>query len=461
MSTIANRSENKDPLGAGKINFMLGSAHSFLGKEGGTEEATLYYQKAIELAKKAGDNDFLTKGVICISECYLEMDRVDEVMGLHKSRCEEIGKESAPIAVLQFAEMLQANHETSRALAILEEHLEAIARSLEKREQCRAYGIIAGLYCKNTDFAKSNIYFERQLSIAKETKNMESEASALHRLGHNYGRMGDFGNAMAYLEQTLAIESEEDDTIAKTYCAIGDVLKAQEGREKEAILVFQNVLGCLSKSIYQTHLCGRVFFKLGQAYTKIEAWDDAITYLEKGLSMTDSIEDERFDNQCKTQGKQYLENTHLEKYESLPERNDEVIRKVLFWSEAAFNLQNSKEEENLDLFLDLAQEHYFLGDSEKAHAALKRYLEATMKLGPSYCQWCRQTCAKDAIMEKCSVCKVARYCSYAHSIKAWKTGRLCHKVMCPLLKRWRKITEGKDTTAEVDFFERVLASKPK
>jgi len=41
----------------------------------------------------------------------------------------------------------------------------------------------------------------------------------------------------------------------------------------------------------------------------------------------------------------------------------------------------------------------------------------------------------DAIMEKCNVCKVARYCSQAHSIQAWNNGRLCHKVMCPLLKR--------------------------
>jgi len=70
-------------------------------------------------------------------------------------------------------------------------------------------------------------------------------------------------------------------------------------------------------------------------------------------------------------------------------------------------------------------------------------------------------------MGKCSVCKVARYCSRVHSIQAWKKGRLCHKVMCPWLKRWRKIAEGKSSTTELcdelcnDFFERVLASKPK
>jgi len=43
-------------------------------------------------------------------------------------------------------------------------------------------------------------------------------------------------------------------------------------------------------------------------------------------------------NQLKAAVKQSLGNTYLEKYESLPDRNDELIRKVLFWSEAAFNL---------------------------------------------------------------------------------------------------------------------------
>ena len=112
--------------------------------------------------------------------------------------------------------------------------------------------------------------------------------------------------------------------------------------------------------------------------------------------------------------------------------------------------------------------HYFLGDSEKAHLMLNEYLEPTVKLGPSTCQSYSQIYEEEDVhMEKCSVCKVARYCSLAHSVQAWKKGRLCHNVLCPLLKRWRKITEGKDATTELcdelfnDFFERVLASKPK
>jgi len=111
-------------------------------------------------------------------------------------------------AILRFADILWDHHEDSRALTILEHHLYTIERSWRKLDQCRAYGIIARLYCSMNDYAKATVYFERQLSIVKETNNVESEASALHGLGHNYGFMSDYGNAMAYLEQALVIESE-------------------------------------------------------------------------------------------------------------------------------------------------------------------------------------------------------------------------------------------------------------
>jgi len=134
------------------------------------------------------------------------------------------------------------------------------------------------------------------------------------------------------------------------------VLVEQGGREKEAILMFQKCVGLLEEG-NASHALVRVFVHLGLAYTAIEAWDDAIAYLEKGLSIADPIEDVRLGNRLKALAKQSLGNTYLEKYESLPERNDELIRKALFWSEAAFNLQDSKDDVNLALFLDLAQEH--------------------------------------------------------------------------------------------------------
>jgi len=73
--------------------------------------------------------------------------------------------------------------------------------------------------------------------------------------------------------------------------------------------------------------------------------------------------------------------------------------------------------------LQQAQEHYFLGDTDNARVILKVYFDAIVQQGPSHCQACNKICAKDAIMDKCSVCKVSRYCSEAHNIQGWMDGR--------------------------------------
>jgi len=87
------------------------------------------------LTKKAGNNEILTKSVLNLAQCYVQMNRVEEAMDLHKSLCVEIGKKSMdPDAILEFAVFLHKNNEDSRALEILEEHLEAIDRSWGKLE---------------------------------------------------------------------------------------------------------------------------------------------------------------------------------------------------------------------------------------------------------------------------------------------------------------------------------------
>jgi len=136
--------------------------------------------------------------------------------------------------------------------------------------------MIAKIYREKNDFAKSNIYFERELTIAKETQNVGSEFSALHGIGHNCGVMGDYGNAMAYLEQALVIGG--DDRIGMMHTAMGDVLVAQEGREKEAILMFQKRVGWIEEEGRQGRQCIR------RAYTDVRQ-----THTRKlGLGMTRS-----------------------------------------------------------------------------------------------------------------------------------------------------------------------------
>ena len=196
--------------------------------------------------------------------------------------------------------------------------------------------------------------------------------------------------------------------------------------------------------------------RLSEAYMAIGSWDDAFASLQKSISIAESITPEE---SVKVLGQTYLEQYCTdESQDRTPQRNDELIRNALSSSEKA--VEHSSWVVDHVLLLDLAQEYYVLGDVERAQDKFNQYLDKIVKLGPSHCQTCQQTCAKDAFMDKCSACKVARYCSEAHQLQSWQKGRLCHRVMCPFLTRWRKAkaNEGKDNVESSnaivnDFFE--------
>jgi len=282
------------------------------------------------------------------------------------------------------------------------------------------------------------------LSVAnKEIKDLTGEADALYGLGNSHGRVGDYEKAMKYLERELVALSELGNIFGqgRAYSVMGDVLLAQDGREKEAIEMFQKASGIL-ETCGDPEGMGRVLCNLGEAYTRIEAWDDAITALKQSISIAESIDFEGKRNERQSQAYQVLGQTYLEQYyideslDGVPEARDEVIRKALLFSERSIEIRRGNDPSIL--YLDVAQEHYFLGDAEKAHAVLKKYLDLTVELGSSCCQACHQSCAKDETMMVCMGCLVTRYCSQAHQRRTWKKGRLCHKVMCPLLQRWRR-----------------------
>jgi len=53
----------------------------------------------------------------------------------------------------------------------------------------------------------------------------------------------------------------------------------------------------------------------------------------------------------------------------VPETREEVIRKASHFSQGAINLRPA---DDPSIYLDLAQAHYFLGDTEKAQAMLNQ-----------------------------------------------------------------------------------------
>ena len=454
VSDAAKMLENTHPLEAGMSCYYLGTAHKELGREGGVEQAIVCFQKALEIAKKASGKRLQAVATWDLTDCFIETGRIEEVMNLHKSLVADIGKERLdPDCILGFADALNDSNFYSHSLEVLHEHVDVIESTWDKPEQGKAYGVIANNHCGRYDYNTSNVYYERQLSIAKEIKDLTLEAEALHGLGDNHLRMGDYNKAMEYLEQELVPLSDTGDIPwqGRVYSAMGVVLLEQDGRGQEAIEMLRQAYGILETCDFPEGLSW-ILCTLGEAYTRIEAWDEPITALEKGISISASMEFEVKRNERQSELHRVLGRTYLEQYYSdesligVPETREEGIRKASLCSQEAIKLRREDDPTKPIVYLDLAQELYYLGDTENAELALTEYLDRTLKLGPSHCQTCHQSCAKDETMMMCVGCHVARYCSQDHQRRAWKKGRLCHKVMCPLLKRWRRLQKGNYTT---------------
>ena len=316
VSDAAKMLENSHPSEAGMCYYNLGTAHRELGREGGANQAILCVQKAIEMVKNTSNDPLQAVMTWDLTDCFIETGRIQEAMDLHKSLVADIGKERLdPDCILAFAYNLNDSNFYSHSLEVLHEHVDVIESTWDKPEQGKAYGVIANNHCGRYDYNTSNVYYERQLSIAKEIKDLTLEAEALHGLGDNHLRMGDYNKAMEYLEQELVPLSDTGDIPwqGRVYSAMGVVLLEQDGRGQEAIEMLRQAYGILETCDFPEGLSW-ILCTLGEAHTRIEAWDEPITALEKGISISASMEFEVIRNQLQSELHQVLGRTYLEQY---------------------------------------------------------------------------------------------------------------------------------------------------
>ena len=464
--------DDNAPLDAFKMYYNLANAHRAVGNPGGAEKAIVHYQKSISLANLGNRESLKVTSVFYLAKYFFELDKCQEAMELYKSLVAQFGRDQMnPIHILQYTTLFKQHGDNVRAAQILEDHMDVIKSSWENARRDDAYGMLVRFYGEMNDHNKAILYCERRLAVANETQNRHSQSITLFDLGQNYRCMCDYKTAMKFLKQCLVIESETGNSLgqARTFSCMGDVLLVQGCCEKEAVDMYQKACSIYPEGTAEAGaFLDMTLHRLGKAYREIGAWDEAIEALEKSVKVAESFQDEQKSIKSRAGGYQAMGETYLEQYctdESLvefPEQRTEILRKAATYSRNAANMKGFG---SACLLLDVAQEQYFLGNRDDAHRLLKRYLDATMREGPTRCQACQQKSGKDAAMQICGGCKVAEYCSRAHQKQAWKKGRLCHKVICPLQNHWRRVKKGKDTAESCDslfneFFESILEVRP-
>jgi len=419
------------------------------------------------MAKKGNDEPRQFEIVDELSTWYLDMDKVEEALHLHKRLCTDIGRELIdPCYMIRLLAFLHKHHLHWGAIKIIEEHLDIINESWDTSFQRTGYCTLMH------DFKKTSLYGEIFLSLTKEAQNPSLESGALLVLGMNCGSLGDYKNALKYLEQSLAIEisigRESDVFRVNIYLCMGGVLIAMGGFEKEAIEVHEKACALYSETTNKKEaMWSETFRKLAEAHREIWSWDDAISALNHSVTIAQSIEDEQVSIHCQGMAYKTLGQTYLEQYcadESLADSHEILCCAYNSSMTAVQLLKRDCHDDNV-LLLDLAQEQYFLGGVENAQVFLEDYLDTIISSSPLLCEACDQKSGTGAIMQICGGCNVAHYCSRSHQKQSWKKGRICHKDICPLLNRWRRVKKGKDNSESCkplfrEFFESIYVAKP-
>ena len=91
-----------------------------------------------------------------------------------------------------------------------------------------------------------------------------------------------------------------------------------------------------------------------------------------------------------------------------------------------------------------------MGKTDEAITHLRSCLNIQVdKLLNNQCRFCGQISTDDCTIQKCSVCRVSKFCNVACQKAAstkrhMATGRIVvtHKTICPLLSQWRHVKRG-------------------
>ncbi|NJL09641.1 MAG: tetratricopeptide repeat protein [Calothrix sp. SM1_7_51] len=143
----------------------------------------------------------------------------------------------------------------------------------------------------------ANEYLQESLSVARKLGDKKQEANVLSFIGLNYETMGEFEQALNYLEKAKTlVQSEIDDykiqyrTISQlglTYCGLGHYHKAIE--------LFQQALKLARKHDYRQGEAAALG-NLGDAYIKIKQHKLAIEYSQNYLAIARGINNPKSHN---------------------------------------------------------------------------------------------------------------------------------------------------------------------
>jgi tetratricopeptide (TPR) repeat protein len=467
MVLIAEKFERTKPAGfASGIYFGIAEVHyhnndktASIFKIAQEDKVIRYLEKSFELLEKVDGNGhtFQNQEIVKGSVKYLvniylrqEEKRFDEAIAIMKRLTACLRHDLIePALILGIVMRSEEAGQIEKMISILKPILDTIGRSWDKEEQYLAYRALGLGYLDRHKYEKSVSFFRKGLCIVDSEK---TKVELLSHLGSAYVSSCDCSKtALNYLHEALDILSNvslDQDWLwiysVRVHTMLGELHSHCD--DQEALQHYERALSILTNHHDYDAKSHPIFYSiygpLGDVYARLGNWDKAIEVLDLAAKIMKKFE---FVSVQLSLLHERIASVQLDRYCS-DERllHDAHKRRDVLQLVGGFALLSLKyvgtKGTGYRSLLVLAQQKYFIGKIEEANNHLCAYLGFELNAPEPSCRSChRKTAGKGRPIETCRGCEVADYCCPSHQRLEWRRGRLSHKVMCPFLKRWRKL----------------------
>jgi tetratricopeptide (TPR) repeat protein len=465
MFLIAEKFERTKPAGfAASIYFGIAEVHYHNNDRTASiskiaqDKAIRYLKKSFDLVEKVDGNghtfqnqEIVTRSVKYLVNIYLQEEGgFDEAIALMKRLTACLRHDLIePALILNMVMRSEEAGQIEKMISILKPILDTIDRSWDKKEQYLAYRALGVGYLDRYKYEKSVSFFRKGLCIADSEK---MKVDLLSHLGSAYVFSCDCSKtALNYLHEALDIlsnESFDQDWLysVRVHTMLGELHSHCD--DQEALQHYERALSILTNhhdydAKSPNPLFYSIYVQLGDVHARLGNWDKAIEVLDLAAKIVKEIEfvsvlHERI---ASVQLDRYFSDERL--LHDAQKRKD-VLQLVGISASLSLIDGGTEGTARYRSLLVLAQQKYFIGKIEEANNHLYAYLGYELNQQGAgvepFCRSChRKTAGKGRPIETCRGCEVADYCCPSHQRLEWRRGRLSHKVMCPFLKRWRKL----------------------
>ncbi len=165
-----------------------------------------------------------------------------------------------------------------------------------------AYNLIGNAHESLVDFSKAEEFFQKALSIAQSSNNLQEERSALVNLQGLYGSKNEFYRNLPLIQRSLQISRELGSPISEVYDLVGLANHYEiNGEVQESLAIHQRALQkvegisptFIPKGLQALLQATRIFVRnhLADAYVDARQYDQALETMKQNLQLLESTSD--------------------------------------------------------------------------------------------------------------------------------------------------------------------------